>query len=98
MDTINASTLIPAGLVVSGIGVAVALGIAYGKLVARIEALEKADESLKASIDALTKAINEIKDSQPRTNERLISIEIEQKQQREILEDILAFLKEKAKL
>lgn len=98
MDTINASTLIPAGLVVSAVGVAIAIGIAYGKLVARIEALEKADESLKTSIDTLTKAINEIKESQPRTNERLLSIEIEQKQQREILEDILAFLKEKAKL
>lgn len=98
MDSISASTLIPAGIVVSAIILAVTVGVVYGKLVARIEALEKADDSLKASIDQLVKALNEVKEAAPRTSERLLAIEIEQKQQRELLEDVFDFLKEKSKI
>lgn len=91
MDSISASTYIPIGIAVSAIFIAVTIGVLYGKLTGRIDALEKADESLKTSVDKLLATVGP-------TNERLVAIEIEQREQRKLLEDINSFLKQNAHL
>lgn len=96
MDTvISASSLIPAGIVVTAIGLAIAYGVKEGKTNARIESLEKADANLNESIKALINSIEDIKRGAMPTNERLIAIEIEQKQQRRILEQIQEHLEKR---
>lgn len=95
---IDASTVLPLGLVLSALGMAVTIGLLYGKLIGRIESLEKADASLAVSVQGLIKTIEEIKQGALPTHERLIAIEIEQKQQRRLLEDIQGYLKDRAKL
>lgn len=95
---IDAATVLPLGLVLSALGLAVTVGLLYGRLTGRIDSLEKADASLNASVQSLIKTIEEIKQAAMPTHERLIAIEIEQKQQRRLLEDIQGFLKEHAKL
>lgn len=99
MDTvISASSLIPAGIVVAAIGIAIAYGIKEGKTNARIDALEKADEGLAKKVDAVVFVLEELKRANQPTSERLIAIEIEQRQQRQLLENINEFLLNNAKL